>query len=192
MGNFSGRNPANAINQNGLSAGYTSLVDDFDTYIASNPTHSVIPAPNNDWFSAPGTLTGNFDFDLGGAFTLESFALWDIGSNNASNVIGFNLLIADNAAFSGSTLLGSFTANPNTGPLTASLPEVFTFSATSGSFVRMEITSNNGGGQSGFGEAAFEIQDQTAPEPGSLALFAAAGLAFAFWRRTPFRSLRVR
>jgi hypothetical protein len=33
----SGHGPVNAINQSGLSAGYTSGVADFDTYLAANP-----------------------------------------------------------------------------------------------------------------------------------------------------------
>lgn len=52
MGNFSGRNSVNVINQSGLLVGYTSLVTYFDTYIESNPSHSVLPTPNTDWFSA--------------------------------------------------------------------------------------------------------------------------------------------
>jgi hypothetical protein len=78
MGTFgAGHAPNGAINQSGLSTGYTSLATDFDTYIASNPTHNTI---NNDWISAVGTLTGHFDFDLGGTFLVQSFALWDIAA----------------------------------------------------------------------------------------------------------------
>jgi hypothetical protein len=163
MGTFNGAHvPVNAINQSGLSTGYTSLVTDFDTYIASNPTHNTI---NNDWISASGTIIGNFDFDLGAAFTIQSMALWDIGGNNGSNLIGFQLLADTTSAFSNPTDLGSFTANPNTGLLTAGLPEVFTFAPTSAEFVRMVITSNNGAAQTGFGEAAFDVS--AAPEPAS-------------------------
>jgi hypothetical protein len=51
---------------------------------------------------------------------------------------------------------------------------VFTFAATSASFVRMVIASNNGAGQVGFGEAAFEVA--AVPEPASLMLLG-SGLA---------------
>ena len=87
MGTFPGSSPDNTRNQSGLSTGYTSLVTDFDTYIASNPTHNSNLFANV-WVSAIGTLTGNFDFDLGGTFTIQSFALWNFGNNFNNNVRG--------------------------------------------------------------------------------------------------------
>lgn len=176
--------PTVTIDQAGLSAGYTSLVTDFDDYISTNPTHNLAPA--NNWLGL--AATGNFDFNLGGSFTIQSFALWNWGEDDDFNVIGFTLLADDNAAFSSPTVLGNFTADPNTGSILAVLPEVFGFTPTEASFVRMQITSNNGNPNStGFGEAAFEVQStQAVPEPSSLAMFAVGGvvcLAGAAWRR---------
>jgi hypothetical protein len=189
MGTFSFFSPPdNTRNQSGLSAGYTSLVTDFDTYIASNPTHNSLDV-FNDWRSNIGIVTGSFDFDLGGTFTIQSFALWNIGSGQFSlaNVRGFELLADDNAAFSSPTSLGSFDANPNTGPDTAVLPGVFPFAPTSAAFVRMVITSNNGAIVTEIGEAAFEVQSSPAavPEPASMGLLAAGGLGLLGygWRR---------
>jgi hypothetical protein len=187
MGTGTG-SPDNVINRSGLSAGYTSLVTDFDSYIASNPTHDS-SSGDTIWGSAFGTTTGHFDFVLGapqgGTFTIQSFALWNEGGDFFENVRGFELLADDDAAFNSATSLGSFNANPNTGSSTAVLPEVFTFSPTSAAFVRMVITSNNGTKVTSFGEAAFEVQSWPAavPEPGSLALLAAGGLGLLGYAR---------
>jgi hypothetical protein len=184
MGNFPNFSPDFTRDQSGLSAGYTSGVTDFDAYLASNPTHNSLSGLQA-WFSATGTPTGNFDFALGGTFTIQSFALWNRGGDSLFNVRGFELLADDNAAFTSPVSLGSFTANPNTGPGGAVLPEVFTFTPTSAAFVRLRITSNNGGANTGFGEAAFEVQSSPAavPEPASLALLAAGGLGLLGYAR---------
>lgn len=180
---FSANPPFLAINQSGLTTGYTSPVTDFDSYIASDPTADhTFSFPL--WFSGFGFTTGNFDFNLGGTFTIQSFALWNIGGGNFFGINEFDLLADDNAAFSSPTLLGSFAADANTGPPSAVLPEVFTFAPTTAAFVRMVINSNHGAPfQTGFGEAAFEIQ--SIPEPGSIVLLGlGAGLVSVYrWRR---------
>jgi hypothetical protein len=66
-------------------------------------------------------------------------------------------LADDNASFSSPVSLGSFTPNPNTGPIQSVLPEVFNLTVASASHVRMQITSNNGASTTGFGEVAFEL-----------------------------------
>ena len=74
FGNFGSLN--NIRNQSGLSTGYTSGVTDFDTYIAGNPTHNG-GGTSTIWDSNNYTTTGHIDFDLGGSFSIESFALWN-------------------------------------------------------------------------------------------------------------------
>jgi hypothetical protein len=174
--------PDNVINQSGLSAPYTSGVTNFATYIASNPTHNSSDG-RNIWGSSGVGTTGNFDFDLGGTYAIGAFALWNYGGGLPLNVVGFDLLAADNAEFSNPTTLGSFTANPSTGPYTAVLPEVFTFAPTTANFVRMHITSNNGSRYTIFGEAAFEVQATAVPEPSSLALLGTGAVGLVGYAR---------
>jgi len=165
----------NVINQSGLSDGYTSLATNFDTYTAGTPTHDNTINLNH-WTSALSTTSGNFDFDLGGNFTIESFALWNNAGTNG--VRDFTLLVDDNAGFSSPTSLGSFTVLiTGFGPQNALLSQVFSFAATSASFVRMQVANNHGGNATTFGEAAFEVQSQTVPEPSALALLGMGSLA---------------
>ena len=179
--------PSHAINQSGLSAPYTSGVTDFAAYIASNPTHNSGPAANS--FAGHNNSLGftpfNLDFNLGGTFTLDAFALWNFGSNAFVNVVGFDLLASADSSFSSTTLLGSFNANPNTGFGSAVLPEVFTFTPTSAAFVRMRITSNNGFSSTIFGEAAFSVQAAatSVPEPSTFALLGLGALALVGYAR---------
>jgi len=147
----------NVVNQSGLSSTYLNNVTNFDAYIASTPTHSNA-VDGNFWTSQSGTTTGNVDFDLGGTFFLQSFALWNYGDNNDINITGITLLADHDASFSSPTVLGSFTPNPNMGPFVSVDPEVFSFTITSASHVRMQITSNNGDPLlTAFGETAFEM-----------------------------------
>jgi hypothetical protein len=168
--------PAHAIDQSGLAAGYTSGVTDFDTFVASTST-SFGANSGMAWFSVEGVLAGNFDFDLGGTYTLSSFALWndpqDVGNQGVRN---FSLYADDNSAFSSPTLLGSYTAAEGTGTSgnleDLNLGQIFTFFSTEAAFIRMAIESNYGSTDfTGFTEAAFEIAGPVpVPEPGSLLL----------------------
>lgn len=176
--------PTNTIDQSGLSTGYTSGVTNFDTYIASSPTHdsSLIATL---WLADPNVgSTVDLDFDLGGSYAIESMAFWNRGSNHYSNTRAFQLLVADNAAFTGATVVGNYSdVNTNTGSFTAVLPEVFTFAAITASYVRLQIDVSQDG-QVRVGEVAFEVApQQTVPEPGTLALVLASGLALAAVRR---------
>ncbi|MFO0953727.1 MAG: hypothetical protein U0835_21740 [Isosphaeraceae bacterium] len=175
----------NVINQTGLSAGYTSGVTNFATYTGANPTHDS-SSTANIWLSANGTTTGNVDFNLGGTFTIDRFALWNLGADTGFNLVGFNLVASPDSSFTTTTSLGSFTAGTSGTQILSPL-QVFTFTATATQFVRMQITSNNGGSFTGFGEAVFRGTAVSAvPEPSTLALgsvLAAAGLGSVAVRR---------
>lgn len=175
MGNFSGTyNPSFVINQSGLTAPYVSGVTNFDTYV---PTTNTVNGGGglNIWFSAQSVLTGNFEFDLGGSFNIESFALWtDPQAAADQGVNSFALFADDNASFSSPSLLGNYNALEGTGDAN-NFGQVFSFAPTVATHVRMQINSNYGSTfVTGITEAAFEV---VVPEPGSLALLAMAPLA---------------
>lgn len=155
------------IDQSGLSAGYTSLVTDFDAFLAS-ATHSGI---STFWSNVPFvTFPLNLDFDLGGTFLLGSLGMWNFDRNQATQ--NFNLYAANNSGFAGATLIGNFNAtqagsNPYLG-------EVFSFAPTTASFVRIEILSNHGSTiQVAVSEVAFELASAVVvaiPEPATATL----------------------
>lgn len=189
MGTLSG-SPNGARDQSGLSVTYTSLLTDFDAYLAGNPTHN---SGNDDNCWVGNTATGNFDFDLGGSRVLLSFALWNYNAGGADDLVGFNLLADDNAAFSSPVTLGSFVADANFFGSSIAIPaQVFTFTATSASFVRLQITSNVNSPFTAFGEGAFEVQ--AIPEASSLATvgLVLVGNVAWFWRLARVRNRRAR
>lgn len=66
---------SSGLDQSGLSAGYTSGVTDFDSYVASNPSH--VHSGLNTHFLSNGVTSGNIDFDLGDMFAVERVAIWN-------------------------------------------------------------------------------------------------------------------
>jgi len=139
----------NAINQSGLSTGYTSGVTDFDTYTASATAQVT---SGDTWFSSPGLSSGNFDLDLGSVNTIGSMALWNESQGIGQGVNSFNLFSDINSSFSSATLLGSF--NAFEGSIFA---QIFNFVETEAQFIRLEILSNHGASCcTGIMEIAFE------------------------------------
>jgi hypothetical protein len=170
--------PDNARNQSGLSIGYTSLVTDFDSYLASNPLHNSQDQANR-WTST--SLPASIDFDLGGTFTIDRIAFWNQGTGIGSTR-AFTLLGADNPQFNNAITLGNF--NPvAVGDVTMVAAQVFDFAATSAHYVRFTATQSNGFDGATVGEVAFDLP---VPEPAAcslLILSAGAGLLARRGRR---------
>lgn len=146
--------PSQVIDQSGLSVGYASGVDDFDTYLALNPTHNSSSA-STIWASMAGIKTGNFDFDLGATFKVRSMALWT--RPFFAYPIDFNLVGAKSGDFSDAVALGSYTSL-HPGVSSTADHEVFSFTEGEYRFIRMEIlTSDPGTTLVELGEAAFDV-----------------------------------
>ena len=169
-----------------LSSAYVSGVTDFDTYTASAFTTLSGGGSFNIWYSAANVLTGNFDFNLGGAYSIESFALWNDPQSAGQGVNSFTLLAASDAAFTTPTVLGSYSAVEGLG--NANTAQVFTFAPTTASYVRVQIVSNHGSTfVTGISEAAFEVSAVPEAETYTMLLAGLGLVGFAARRRNQHR-----
>lgn len=57
--------------ESGLSVGYKSMVTDFDSYVAAQPTATA--DAGTVWTSSSGRRTGNFDLSFGNAYLAGRF-----------------------------------------------------------------------------------------------------------------------
>lgn len=163
------------FNQSGLTSNYVSGVTDFDSYIASGPTHTNIFS-GYEWFSNFGTTSASVTYNLGGIFNIGKLALW----NEESSGIGLLDLwySTDGINFSALSLGLTPTDNP-LGPNYAA--DVFSFASVNAQYVRFDMSrcpqiDPGSYASCAIGEVAFSAN---VPEPASLALFGIglAGLA---------------
>lgn len=157
------------IDQSGLSAGFTSGVTDFNTYMATNPLHVI--NFSQEWFAPSGTFVQTIDYDLGASYLVDRAAVWNEESWGASTVDIFTS--ADNITYAS---VGSFGL---TNHLVASYPaDILDLSDSTARYVRFVVTGTPGddGDDSSnvsvsLGEVAFSVGGtQQVPEPASLAL----------------------
>lgn len=167
------------IDQNGLNQNYVSGVTDFDTFVASTTHYSGY---YTTWLSG-GPLTGNVDFDLGSAHTIDGMALWANGQPAGvvlEYVRDFQLYVSNDASFTSSTLLGTFTLNTTWGN-DNDPGHAFSFAAVTTQYVRMVILSNNGANwTTAIDETVFSM---VVPAPGAAALLGISGLTAIRRRR---------
>lgn len=126
----------NTLDQSGLTAGFTSGVTDFDTYLATTPRHTMIFA-GFEWFSDSGTTAAVVTYDLGAAITIDRLALW----NEESSGIGTLDLLSSTDGVTFTPLASGLhpTDNALTSPIDSPpySADVFTFARTSARFVRL-------------------------------------------------------
>lgn len=172
-------------NQSGLSAGFTSNVTDFETYIAANRT-ATHGNGLNLWGSTLGIRSGNFDFALGGTYLVTAMAFWNL-IGDPSAVREFTLLLDDNPSFSSPDVIGTFTASNTLGTGSNTAAQVFTIPATAASFVRLQIlnTWSVDSSHTAFNEAAFRVAPVPEPSSAMLLLFGALSFLRRRSHRTP-------
>jgi hypothetical protein len=169
----------NTFDQSGLSIGYTAGVTNFDAYIASNPSHTLVFS-GFEFFGNSGTSTLQVTYDLGSAKRINALALW----NEESSGIGrLNLLSSLDGVNFSSLATG---LSPTDNPLASYLADVFTFGNVSTRYVRFEASGCPQPNPGSFpacaiGEVAFR---SAVPEPASWAMMIAGfGLVGAAMRR---------
>lgn len=179
QGSFSGFELEDAINQSGLSIGYTSGVTDFSTYTAT-ATHDSAGSLNSG-FTDTGGLPQVFSFDLGAETWIDGFAFWEV--DNIGSVTEFELFADDNNDFSdgSSASLGSFLVDANGSGL---LAQIGSFSSVSTQFIHLNATLPVGLFD-GIGEFAFRSSVSVVPLPAAFPLYGAgiAVMGFMVWRR---------
>jgi len=175
------------IDQSGLSAGFTSGVTDFTTYVGGNPTHNETLS-NSIWFGPKFSVTGTLDFDFGAQQNIEQLVLWIAAFTPPSAI---TVLTSSDAAFAANTVVGLISpANPPDVPGSVAA-EVFDITDSSARYLRLLITASLNSSFVGIGEVAIDASEPipgggtAIPEPGTLALFGLglAGLGFARRRK---------
>lgn len=172
----------NTFDQSGLSAGYIPGVTDFDSYLASTPTHTLAFG-GFEWFGNSGGNSASVTYDFGGLVTIDRLALW----NEESTGIGLLDLFASSDGVNFSPLASGLV--PTDHPLSDYSADVFTLTATNLQFVRFDMSQcpqpNVGASFAcAIGEVAF--RQATVPEPASSGLLGIglAGLAAIRRRRS--------
>lgn len=123
----------NTFDQAGLSVGFTSGVTDFDTYIALNPTHTIV-FEGFEWFSNEGTTSASVTYDMGSVVAISRLALW---SEESSGIGSLDLLTStDGVNFS--PLVSDL--SPTDHQLANYPADVFPFATTSARFIRFDMS----------------------------------------------------
>lgn len=176
-------------NQSGLSSNYVSGVTNFDAYIATNPTHTLVFS-GAEWFSNIGS-SATVTYDLGSIFSIDRFALWN---EEVSGIGTFDLFTSTNGVDFASILTASPVNNPDGSAYGA---QIFDFAATDARYARLAM-SNCPQAPSSFNSCAIgEVAFRTAavagavPEPGTWAMmllgFGAIGSSMRRRRKTAMR-----
>jgi hypothetical protein len=161
------QSPSLAINGSGISD--PTVIQTGDIIPSLYPTHDQ----GNGMWHTNFVVQASITFDLGAAYTLTGFHLWNAnqnpgGANNLSNrgIQTANIFVsADNVSFTQITGPATFTQAPGANGYTG---ESYTISALGTQFVRFDVLTNWGSPNSITGIS--EIRFEAVPEPSTYAM----------------------
>jgi hypothetical protein len=132
-------------------------------------THAAADS-SNSWTSAFGTVTGQVNFDLHGAYTLVGMSVWNYNDNGFLGVQGVSVSTStDGVTFT--PLAGGPTTFAMGAFFSPEPPQQFTFGPVVAHFVRFDITSNYGSlNLTGLSEVGFDGTLTAVPVPPTLLL----------------------
>ncbi|BCG62844.1 MAG: hypothetical protein methR_P0507 [Methyloprofundus sp.] len=164
------------INQSGLSSTYISGITDFNSYLATNPTHIDVASNISRGYASVTPFPVNLDLDFGLSYTITDAVLWNWNWATTAGTDQFEVFSSIDATFSTLTSLGTFNMNEVASNNTAANHQLFDLTDISTQYLRVALQSNHGfsGGSSGVGlvEMAFgaEAPTTSAPTPSAIAL----------------------
>jgi hypothetical protein len=166
----------NTINQSGLSLPYTSGVTDFDSYIASGPTHFGNNFTEGYTEAEP---VVNIDYDLGQSVPIGRMALWFSRFPGSANPSQLQVLTSQTSDFATPFDAGTFFPNDGRSGFggTPAPVQVFDLTDSDARYVRVRVLSKFANFGVFYSEVAF-AQVTPIPEPSSL-LFGGAIAAAA-------------
>ncbi len=175
----------NTINQSGLSTGYTSGVTNFDTYLATNPSHTYLAA-GFEWFAALGIDSATLIYDLGALYNVDRLAIWN---EESSGIASMTVLACADSACVSTSSMGSTSSLTNwSSSATSYTADVVSLTTRNTRYIELLVTGPQSGSTYNavsMGEIAFDAVTTAVPEPGSLGLISAGmgGLLFLLRRR---------
>lgn len=178
---------SNTYDQSGLSAGYTSGVTSFATYMGASPTHTYVFS-GYEWWSNAGTSTASVTYNFGSIWSFSSFALWN------EEEVGIQALDLYYSTDGVSFYALSLGLAPTNNPLFTDYgADVFGFAPTAAQYIRLDMSGCPQDGSSiysdfgcAIGEVAFgATPTEVVPEPATMTLLATglAGMAAARRRK---------
>ena len=156
----------------GLLTDYTSGVDDFDDYIASNPQHVFEFSVKDggvfyyEWFTESGIDTAAVSYDLGSVQETLGMALWNEDANGIGQLNILGSVDGQSWVSLGSNLTP--TDHPYRSDYSA---DVFSWTGTQARYIKLEMSmcpeSEIGRTSCSIGEVAFNVTP--VPEPSTIA-----------------------